>query len=114
MFTKAIVLSAVSLAATAIPTPVIAQTVVRESRTVIIDRADLLSAEGRARIDARLIHAANRVCEPAYRRGVLFTRGADACRDAALADARRQLDQRVAAATGTIQIAVVNGANASR
>lgn len=114
MFTNTLVLSAFAALAISAVTPSYAQTTIQERRVLLIDRADLLTAEGRAKIEARIDRAARQVCEPRDRRSVQFNRGVTECRATATADARRQLDQRVAAASGDVQIAVVDRATTAR
>lgn len=114
MFMKSFGMPVIAALAISAFNPVLAQTTLQERRVVMIDRADLLTAEGRSKIEARIGHAARQVCKPTDRRSVLFMRDAYACRAAAMADARRQLDQRIAAASGGIQIAVVGRAATPR
>ncbi len=114
MFMKSFGMPALTVLAISAVAPAIAQTTIQERRVVLIDRADLLTAEGRAKIEAQINRAARQVCEPKDRRSVQFIRGVTECRATATADARRQLDQRVAAAKGNVEIAVVNDNAVSR
>jgi UrcA family protein len=114
MFIKTIALTGTALLAIGVSMPGLAQDVHQESRIIVIDRADLLTSSGRTKIEARIARAATQVCEPTYRRSVQFSSAASACRTKAMADARRQLDQRVAAANGDIRIAIVDSAAGSR
>lgn len=114
MFMKSFGMPALAVLAISAVTPSIAQTIIQERRVVMIDRGDLLTAEGRSKIEARIGRAARQVCETKDRRSVMFMRDAEECRAAAMADARRQLDQRIAAASGDVQIAVVSRATTAR
>ncbi len=110
MFMKSFGMPALTALAISAVAPAIAQTTIQERRVVLIDRADLLTAEGRAKIEAQINRAARQVCEPKDRRSVQFIRGVTECRATATAD----LDQRVAAAKGNVEIAVVNDNAVSR
>lgn len=114
MFMKSFGVPAIAALAISAFTPSIAQTTIQERRVVVIDRSDLLTPEGRSKIEARIGYAARQVCEPTDRRSVQFMRDAYECRAAAMADARRQLDQRIAAASGGVQIAVVGRTTTAR
>ncbi len=114
MFMKLLGMPMLAAMAISAFTPAIAQTTIQERRVVMIDRADLLTAEGRSKIEARIGHAARQVCVSKDRRSIMFMRDTEECRAAAMADARRQLDQRIAAASGEVQIAVVDRATTAR
>ena len=114
MLTKSFGMPVLAVMAISAFTPAIAQTTIQERRVVMIDRGDLLTAEGRSKIEAQLGRAARQVCAPNDQRSLLFMRDAYECRAAAMADARRQLDQRIAAATGGVQIAVIGRATTAR
>ncbi len=114
MFMKSFRTPALAALALSIVTPAIGQTIIQERRVVMIDRGDLLTAEGRSKIEARIGRAARQVCVSKDRRSVMFMRDTEECRAAAMADARRQLDQRIAAASGDVQIAVVSRATTAR
>lgn len=114
MFMKSFGMPALAVLAISAVTPSIAQTIIQERRVVMIDRSDLLTADGRSKIEARIGRAARQVCVSKDRRSVMFMRDTEECRAAAMADARRQLDQRIAAASGEVQIAVVDRATTAR
>lgn len=95
--------------------PAVAQTGVDQDRRVItFAREQLMTAEGRAAIDRRLVRAANRICSISNGRLALSTRVDSACQVRAMADARRQLADRVASAVGQVQVATVAGNTTQR
>lgn len=114
MFMKSFGMPALAVLAIAAATPSVAQTVDQERRFITIDRADLNTAEGRARIDARIVRAARQVCGLNNRPSLLSGRDMFVCRASAVADAHRQLDQHIAAAQGNTEIAVVTSASSPR
>ncbi len=97
-----------------ITAPGVAQTTDQPRRIVKVTPADLISTAGRASIDGRIVRAARQVCTHNAGTRLLFTSSEMQCRASATAEARRQLDQRVAAATGGVQIAATNDVPVSR
>lgn len=94
-------------------TPATAQTTDQQRSIVTFRHGELMTADGRAIIDKRIVRAANRICS--INTGRFFTGRVDAaCRDQAMADARQQLAARVASAVGQVQVATVGGTNTAR
>lgn len=91
-----------------------AQTGERTTRIIPVNRADLLTPSGRARMEQKIARGVRQVCQPNDRRGVLYNPAMIDCRTAAMADARRQLDRHIATATRNVQIAAANSAPVSR
>lgn len=95
-------------------TPAIAQTTDQRSSIVTFRKGELMTADGRATIDKRIVRAANRICSIDTGRLLITGRVDPACRDQATADARRQLAARVAGAIGQVQVAVVGESRSTR
>ena len=68
---------------------------------------DIADAQGRAKLDQRLTRAARRVCGPVENRDAREAAEATACQRAALEQAQRTIDTRLAARKGRAQVASV-------
>lgn len=101
---RLIVLAAMLGAAATVP----AEAQTREDRTVHIayQPSELLSAEGRARLQRRVVTASQRVCRiDSGRSSLLLSADELNCRKAALADARQAADRAILAANQGVLMA---------
>lgn len=86
----------------------------RQTRIVGFQHSELMTEAGRARIEQRLSRAVDRVCRVVDGGFTRLGRVDRNCRVEAMADARRQLADRVASAIGTVQVAAIKGGGADR
>lgn len=115
MSIKTLVMPVIGLLVATSSVPVSAQFASEHrTRIVRIKPGELNTEAGRAAIDHRIAHAAEMLCGIRDGRLALLGLAFDACRDQAIADARRRLASRVAAATGRTQIATITTDNVAR
>lgn len=108
MSIKTLIVPVIGLCVAASPAPAFTQLAPdQHTRIVPIKPGELMSAAGRAAIDRRIKHAAEVLCGINDGRLALLGQAFDQCRDLAIADARRRLAVRVAAATGQSQLASI-------
>ncbi|HLY55379.1 MAG TPA: UrcA family protein [Stellaceae bacterium] len=107
MFTRtvfAFALASASFALTALPAA--AADVETHKIQVRFADADLLSDAGVAKLDERIVAAANHACGPVDHRDLSQFGSFRDCRDAAVASAEAKLQERVAAIRGSTQYAM--------